>query len=74
LVKPWIDSRAKAESTKSLEELLDTLSDSTLWTGLYHAQLCPFAPDSEVIGHGQPLVRSATWSLLDTLLRGWKGE
>ncbi|KAI0042795.1 hypothetical protein FA95DRAFT_1682318 [Auriscalpium vulgare] len=72
-VLTWIlDTRASSPS-KSLEDLLDLLSNPALWSSLHHAETCPFA-DIESFGLAQPPVRSAAWSLLQSLLSHWKAE
>lgn len=67
-----IDVRSQIPGRRSLDDLLDILSDVRLWSSLYHAQTCPFA-DVESFGYAQPGVRSYAWALLQVLLEKWPG-
>ncbi|KZV76793.1 hypothetical protein PENSPDRAFT_645898 [Peniophora sp. CONT] len=71
----WIlDTRAKHEGERKFDDLSETLSNSSLWTGLHHKNPVPYASETESLGAGQPLVRAATWHLLQALLQNWKAE
>jgi len=67
-----LDIRSQKLGRKSLDDVLDILSDARLWSSLSHAQTCPFA-DVESFGYAQPGVRSYAWSLLQALLENWIG-
>jgi E3 ubiquitin-protein ligase listerin len=62
-----LDIRSRKLGRKSLDDVLDILSDARLWSSLSHEQICPFA-DVESFGYGQPGVRSYAWALLQALL------
>ena len=69
----WVvDVRSQKPGPKSLEDVLDILSDARLWSSLCHAQTCPFA-NVESFGYSQPGVRSHAWALLQALLENWPG-
>ena len=68
----YVDVHAREPGRKLLDDVLEILSDSRLWSSLSHAQRCPFA-DVESFGHAQPGVRSYAWALLQTLLEKWPG-
>ncbi|GBE89079.1 hypothetical protein SCP_1500820 [Sparassis crispa] len=55
------------------EELLAPFSNPVLWSALYHLQTPPFV-QVQSAGYGQPNVRKAAWSLLQTLLRTCRGH
>jgi hypothetical protein len=67
-----LDIRSQKPGPKSLDDVLDILSDARLWSSLSHAQACPFA-DVESFGYAQPGVRSGAWALLQALLENWPG-
>ncbi|KAF8500410.1 hypothetical protein F5888DRAFT_1682008 [Russula emetica] len=70
----WIlDIRSQKLGRKSLDDVLDILSDARLWSSLFHEQICPFA-DVESFGYGQPGVRSYAWALLQALLENRTDE
>ncbi|KAI0316069.1 hypothetical protein OF83DRAFT_1284410 [Amylostereum chailletii] len=70
----WLlDSTTLGGETKLSAILTDTLSNPSLWSGLNHAATCPYT-DGESFGFGQPIVRSATWNLLQSLLQRCKPE
>ncbi|VDB92351.1 unnamed protein product [Peniophora sp. CBMAI 1063] len=70
----FLDARAKTEQERRFDDISEILSNPTLWTGLYHTSPAPYASDTEGVGAGQPLVRAATWHLLQALLQNWKEQ
>ncbi|KAI0273234.1 hypothetical protein BGY98DRAFT_998534 [Russula aff. rugulosa BPL654] len=70
----WIlNIRTQKLGRKSLDDVLDILSDARLWSSLSHEQICPFV-DVESFGYGQPGVRGYAWALLQALLENWTDE
>lgn len=67
-----LDIRSQNLGRKSLDDILDILSDARLWSSLSHEQICPFV-DVESFGYGQPGVRSYAWAFLQALLENWTG-
>ncbi|KAF8650294.1 hypothetical protein AX16_005322 [Volvariella volvacea WC 439] len=65
---------ADSQVDKPEQEQDDIFQNPALWSALYHAESCPFAPGLESFGFAQPNVRKAAWTLLQTLLRSWKGR
>lgn len=43
------------------------------WTALHRVQKCSYLPELESFGYAYPNVRKSTWSLLQSLLKAWKG-
>jgi len=69
-----LDARLASKIT-SLDDLSGLLSNPLFWTSLYYGEHAPWIPDPEIhgLGHGQPQVRQATWTLLSVLLQRYKG-
>ncbi|KAF9458921.1 hypothetical protein BDZ94DRAFT_1068633 [Collybia nuda] len=55
------------------DDLIDFFKNAALWSSLHHAEHCPFI-ELESFGFGQPNVRKAGWTLIQTLLQNWKGH
>lgn len=55
------------------DDLVEFFKNPAFWSSLHHAGQCSFV-DLESFGFGQPNVRKAAWTLVQTLLRTWKGR
>ncbi|KAG2130479.1 hypothetical protein BD769DRAFT_1452567 [Suillus cothurnatus] len=71
----WLFDARLASKITSLDDLSGLLSNPLFWTSLYYGEHAPWIPDPEIhgLGHGQPQVRQATWTLLSVLLQRYKG-
>lgn len=70
-----VDARL-ALNMVSLDDLSDLLSNALFWTSVHCGRNAPWIPDPEIhgLGHGQPQVRQAAWTLLSVLLQRCKGN